>query len=308
MKYEEFGEPVMKIIEQLIANPSGNVAIEDVRGILDTLSEFNKEALEITDEKLRDELSVSYLPVIHSGLLSMTLHGSSDSIRMFQEEWYESLQVNPNTAILHILVQISNISMSVVVLVRKGFDAQAKMLLRSLLELINICIVIMAQKDKMIEYCKGRDENTAKSVWTRSFRTKPVSKLVTKIENSLSFEGVEALIFDLTKNDRRELYKFLSNIAHGSFYTASLGSYSRESAEGTYFLNVFGKYTYASSKTLADLSVLLLYFLVMFDCILREVHNFSFPDNGEPFWGMIKLVKDTFYASAVTVFYEKYVK
>jgi hypothetical protein len=141
-------------------------------------------------------------------------------------------------------------------------DLQARVLLRSLFEEINILIAISSREKMMKSYCKGVNESLANSMWSLYFRTtKHMKKLISEIEYELGFKK-NSEIHQLIKENRNYTYQFLSSVTHGSLFSNLLGSYSFIKDEEDMPLALFGSYTDASSFSLEQLNWQI-YYLVL---------------------------------------------
>ncbi|HWO77803.1 MAG TPA: hypothetical protein VNM69_18205 [Bacillus sp. (in: firmicutes)] len=251
------------------------------------MKENQEISIKNAHDKLNKDLSVSYLAIAYLGYLSVTV----DSIKPFRTD--SGWNKNSNFICSNILTQVTNFSLSIVKLVEQGLDLQAKVLLRSLFEQVNLIIIITSRKEMMNNYCEGVDDNSAFSIWSAKFRTNQIKSMISEIEYDLGLEQDREL-FEWLKEDRNKAYKFLSSVAHGAFYTNLLGSYSMFQDEEYMPFALFGSYTDASIYTLEQLNWLIYYLTIMLNAIQIKVHSFSGPDQCNETYDICKSLEQIF--------------
>ncbi|MED4691305.1 hypothetical protein [Peribacillus frigoritolerans] len=204
---------------------------------------------------------------------------------------------------MNLLSQITKSSLSIVRLIEHGFDQQGKVLLRSLMELINLTILITAKKDSMINYCKGIDDEKANNVWKNNFKTWQVNNQLSEIEKNLSIKENTEIIRKV-KEIRKKTYRYFSNAVHSSYHSTILSNYailpsSVGNIDDIMHFSLFGKYTHASLYSLQDLNWLIFYLIVLLQTILKKVHNFEMPIKDDVMWNIHQVLAQAYLASLV---------
>lgn len=192
-----------------------------------------------------------------------------------------------------ILTQVSNYSLSIVKLIEHGLDLQAKVLLRSMFEVINNLIIITSKEEMMKKYCEGVDEYTSNLVWSNTFRPKQVKNLLSKIEYDLGLREEKELL-QFLKQEKENTYRFLSSITHGSYYSNILGSYSQFKDEEFMPLALFGAYTDASIPSLQQLNWQIFYLTIMLNAIKQRIHRSESPKTNQDLYKTCELLKSIF--------------
>jgi hypothetical protein len=289
LNFEQLDNGVQKIIYKAI-DLYKVLDKEELQGIFELLierGEINKKDVHI---KLNEEISVAYLAIAFLGYLSITV----ESTKPFKSEWGN--RDDSNFIFGTILTQIANYSLSIVKLVESGLDLQAKVLLRSLFEEINIFLVITAREDMMQKYCIGIDDESAFSVWSNNFKQSQLKRKISEIELELGLRKNRNMA-NWLKTNRNQSYMFLSSIAHGSFYTNLLGSYSFIQNEEIMPLALFGSYTEASNNTLGQLNWQIYYFTIMLNAILDQIHKFVLLKEDDDLFNITEALKQIFLNS-----------
>lgn len=143
-------------------------------------------------------------------------------------------------------------------LILSGLDASAKVLLRTLIETLNVCIAVIDNIGLLNEFRAAQDFIIAKKFWNQKLSHSKLNIILTKIEKSLDFDDE---VMDDLKGWREETLSLCSQYVHPS-YVASL--FSAEPPSVLYPYNhspgILGKTSITSLRTLPEVCKAIWYF------------------------------------------------
>lgn len=214
MDYKQINNDVKRIIEVCSGHLRENISKDEIESMFKTIKELGKENVENAVSKFNFGISISYLGAIYLGILTLTL---KNTISPINPRWKESIEIKEVELVVEsMLCQITNYSLAVIKLVEEGFDLQARVLLRSLMEVVETTLVITADEKYMNDYCRGKDVDSAAIIWSENFRRKSINEVLYHIEQTLMEEKNQEILSFLTRH-RKDAYKFYSSILHGFF-------------------------------------------------------------------------------------------
>lgn len=161
-------------------------------------------------------------------------------------------------------------------LVLSGLDYSAKILLRSLMETLNICTLIIADISISYKFNKAEDQKTARHLWLQEFSKNKIEQVLSKIESQVGFNG--EYMREL-KTWRLELSEMMSQFVHPTSISSFLTALPISLTNPTYCVpnGVLGSSNCLSIRTLAIGCKLIWYFSVTALPLLMKLGP-----NGEP--------------------------
>ncbi|MBM4295112.1 MAG: hypothetical protein FJ126_09465 [Deltaproteobacteria bacterium] len=143
-------------------------------------------------------------------------------------------------------------------LILSGLDASAKMLLRTLIETLNVCIAVIDDIELANNFMAAQDFEIAKKFWNQELSSKKLDGILAKIEKKINLE--EEVVRDL-KAWRKETLSLCSQYVHPS-YVASLFAAEPPSVLSPYHHTpgIFGKTSITSLRTLPEVCKAIWYF------------------------------------------------
>lgn len=193
--------------------------------------------------------------------LSMGLFACSIN---FQEEKEKEEYREDAIVYFSLLTNISNAILAIVQLVDNGFEFQANLIMRNLMELLYTLLVVLINKEKRKEYFDSGMLQNEYSVWNKNFRMTRMSEELSEYESDFfDEEFIEKL-----RVMRKEIYQYYSSYIHNDYAFCALSCYSPkqdDSDEEPYLeYNLWGRYNYAGKKILNELNrnmwIIMLYF------------------------------------------------
>lgn len=107
-------------------------------------------------------------------------------------------------------------------LVLSGLDCSAKVVLRSLMETLGICIAVIKEHSIANNYHSAQDFKQAKEFWFKTISRKKLKTILSSVEIEVGFDN--ATIEEL-KKWREEEFSFLSQYVHPSYIAACFSSW-----------------------------------------------------------------------------------
>lgn len=134
MDYKQINSNVNRVIEVCSGHLRENISKDEIGSMFKTIKELRKENVENAVSKFNFGMSISYLGAIYLGILTLTLKNRISPINPI---WKERIEIKEVELVLEsMLCQITNYSLSVIKLVEEGFGLQVRVLLRSLMEIV----------------------------------------------------------------------------------------------------------------------------------------------------------------------------
>lgn len=260
-----------------------HMSLKELDETLIYILETRKHSKNIIGTELRSEISISYLGIVSNGALSMAINQDDLAGNPLPKDYISEDNINPKIVIQALLVQITNYSLSVITLIEQGLDNSARIILRSIFELVAIVLIISWDKDEMIKYIQGMDEEEAKRTWYQHFRIDNLNKKLNALESIL---GLPKSFSQEMNGIRSGSYEFYSSLSHGACFSSVIVAYSFPfDEEKDINLGLFGLYSSASRRTISYLNEILYYLSLMQIIVFNKIHGFKAPSNNE-LWRM----------------------
>jgi hypothetical protein len=212
------------------------------------------------------QISLANAAIACLGLLSLSVYSEKNEEELFPRDWLsDNSRPNANSVLSCMLCQLTNYSLSMVILLERGLDASARALFRIVLELSWIILSVLMFRDEFKEYIKQKDENDAKGIWYRLFTLEKLNRKLAHIEKTMGLD--DQVVLDL-REARKSSYAFYSQVAHHSYTSVILGSRGFSYDGENSAIGLFGGPNEACVSTLHHLNYGLWYFRMLF-CNLR---------------------------------------
>ncbi len=177
-----------------------------------------------------------------------------------------------NTLCTHLLLTISNTSLSIIKLSIDGLDYQAMVLLRNLYETCFTLLNIIIDVDKRKEFFESARKENDNEVWKKHFSMRKMRETIDAYEATLCDNN------ELNNDELDELrewksirYKELSAFAHNSFPNLLLFGYQRvDNPEDIMKPNIWGITSTRAVQILSELDGLLWYTGLVFYKLLLD--------------------------------------
>jgi hypothetical protein len=152
-----------------------------------------------------------------------------DAINLYIGEWtlrsVGTLSKSPSTLqyiFIGFFVQVSNTLSCILSLVKDGFDYQASILVRNLIDISYTLLTLIIDEESRGKFLDAARKSDERTVWHKYFRFERMEKIIWKYISSLGDES-EVLFL---KNMGSEIYHWLSSFVHNDFISIFLYSYS----------------------------------------------------------------------------------
>lgn len=237
-------------------------------------------------KSLQNDYNSIYLACISFLALSVYHEGAYEE-ELLPVNWLsESGKPNPNFVLRRLLTSLLNDSLAIKFLLKEGFDVQARILLRSTLELTWQILILFYNRDDFSRYCKAEFSDEIKKTYFSLFsRDKTYNKLK-EIESALTNEFEHEMLNSLKKH-RQENFDFYSHIAHNSFNSVVFGSMNFIPNTDGLTDGIFGGVTEATEQTLKALNYNLWYFIMIFIAIMVAKYRKNLTNLEGEFWGEV---------------------
>lgn len=234
---------------------------------LNILNSSVEESRKIQEQELSDELLLVNLACLSIGALAIVSFDSEGGNKVLSKEFAAK-----DLFLSTWLTNIANTGRSIVRLCEDGFDTQAKMLVRALHERTRQAVILFYSDEDFEKWHDPDSTDNGRSVHYDLFSKKDrLNKRYHIIERSLANSRSE-YDHELV-NYRRSSDAFFSESVHGSGASVLLGSFAFEHNSESVNPATFGRASSASISTLSHTSFDLLYFLLVFDALLKDIHN-----------------------------------
>lgn len=240
------------------------------------LKHFPDESEREISLEYKDEIELCKLNIVVIALLSIISRDTEDEKPILNE----SFPANGSN-LCGFLANISNTAQSALILILKGFDTQARILLRTLDERILQAIVLFNSEQDYEAWHAGESESDAKTAHYQLFSKKGrLQKKIKALENEMLGSEFDS---EQVQRWRQEQNDSFSMAVHGSMAAVMVGSwaFSLHDEEKVVFPNVFGRASSASRTSFSHLLFQLFYFNALFVGLLRSVHDWVPDESNE---------------------------
>lgn len=240
------------------------------------LKHFPDESEQEISLEYKDEIELCKLNTLVIALLSIISRDSEDEKPILNK----SFPAN-GSQLCSFLANIANTSQSALILILKGFDTQARILLRTLDERILQAIVLFNSEQDYKTWHAGESESDAKAAHYQLFSKKGrLQKKIKALEKEMLGSEFDAEQIERWRQEQNESF---SMAVHGSMASVMVGSwaFTLDDEEKIVFPNVFGHASSASRRSLSHLLFQLFYFNTFFLGLLRSVHDWAPDESNE---------------------------
>ncbi|WP_032870186.1 hypothetical protein [Bacillus sp. UNC69MF] len=198
------------------------------------------------------------------------------------KEEYERI----NQTFQGLLTQLTNGLIGISKLIERGLDYQARVLFRNLAEMSWLTLVLIYDEEWLRMYIQD-------DKYEKYFRPYKIRNKLNEIENAT--ELPQSIKDELNKN-RKQIYKFYSEILHNTYPYPILGAMvKRINGEENLALSLFGKITRYSSRTIHEVNTCIYLFILMFYRALGTLHKLKVEgENDEYFASKSIILMNTF--------------
>jgi hypothetical protein len=187
------------------------------------------------------------------------------------EGWLGRSKRDPNWTFAHLLLSLADHLLGVLYLCQSGLDASARILSRSVKELLDIGLVIVSDPNMMKKYLALNALKDQKQ-WQQSFTRGKIAQAISAL--LLRFGVSEKIVAEAAKRSRWD-YAFLSKVAHGSRLATVLSAYVMPlNNRNVLRLGLYGAPSQGIRSTLGRLNHDALVFNAMLWRILYDIHGF----------------------------------
>ena len=169
-----------------------------------------------------------------------------------------------------------------------GLEWPARVLLRTVKELLNIGIGLVSDPETMKKYLALNPINDIQD-WYRYFSRPKISAKLAELTREFGLPEKEIAKWISTETKE---YSFLSKHAHGSFLHTVLGAYHAPFDEPTRLrYSFYGAASTGTHNTLAGLNWEIVYFNLILWKVLAVRHNFKFSHRKDPWTAVYALAR-----------------
>lgn len=169
--------------------------------------------------------------------------------------------------------------------VKDGYDYQASLLIRPLIELSFLIVSLLIDNDKLYLYF-SLEENYDKELWENNFSFSSLNSLLSEYEKEFTNNSDKEFIKDL-RTWRKNIYKFYSGHTHNAGLPTTVFAYSHpENDEDFMHLNMFGKYVTRIEYLLRDIEMVLYYTMFLVFSNLEKKY-YPKPDHSNQTWSIL---------------------
>ena len=250
------------------------IRMTDVDSVARILSWRRRSTLATVSQELERELSTSYLGVLTLGAWTIAMDQMKKADKPLPPSWTGAKsKPNPNFVLMALLTQVANHAMAVVALTEAGLDNPGRAALRTLQELCWLCLTVVSDSEKMIQYTQGKDERSARRAWYRHFGKRRLIAALANLEKRLGFdvESSEELFAE-----RDNSYDYYSQATHFSFFATSIASLAWSSDGKRASSALFGAPSSPFKGLLEQMNCEVSRFLVMLVAIVTGIHGYEF--------------------------------
>ncbi len=215
-----------------------------------------------TTKKYSKEREVAELYALATGIIACAMHFSADSMK----EKYKK----DNTVYFSLLTNMSNDILGIINLIDNGFEFQAKILIRNLMELMYTLLVTMINEEKRIEYFESADLGNSYAVWQKNFKMSKLNEELAKYEETVFDKELQQEM----KEQRRNMYQYYSSYVHNDFLSMVMGCHSIDKKDNPddseFYYNLWGMYNNESKEILETVNKLIWIHLMYFRYIISK--------------------------------------
>lgn len=250
-----------------------SLGLKDLDNFQKFINENQKNTKNLIEENISEKLDLNNILIQNVSMICVSLLKSQDNDFLFPKNWLHESEI-PNVGIIlgNLVGQLANYGQSISTLSVKGFDNQARSLVRIIGELSCIILVLIFDKDSLIKYCSSHTEDESNETWYKLFGKGKLSKKLSKIEELF---GHDNDIINTFKDHRWELNGFYSQVIHNSFISINVGFFADSFNDGINRPALMGGASSSSRKTVDDCNFYLCYFLIIFYKLILEYHKFT---------------------------------
>jgi len=192
--------------------------MQDIDLLIENITTRTSNSISLMEENAGKELSIAYFGSLIISIMAITL-ADSDKPHPMDPNWLNPEDTpDPNLILEGLLVNIANQCFSIISLATLGFTWPARILLRSTLELSWLTVVLISNREKMLDYCDGINNERERKQFHKHFSGSKLLKELQKIEKELQFDEDTR---ELYSNVRTEAYDLFTKHVHNS-YAATL--------------------------------------------------------------------------------------
>ncbi len=276
-------KPIRKKVSKLLRafnsyyklSGSDRINLKDLDAFFRYISSHDNESNNSIDDSYGEQIYLIVLLLTVFGSLALLLEDIASS-----KDGHDNtiLKSNFSARDIHLcgfLTNICNTASAALSLIKKGYDTQSRVLVRSMEERIYQCIVLFACSEDYAEWDRAEKMVDAKATHYKLFAKK--GRLLNKMR-VLEKKYLKVSDHDNTlKAWRKENQAYYSMAVHGSNTAVMVGSSSGSlhDDELVCFPNLFGVVSNYSEATLEHIISLLHTLLMMLPKILADVHQWT---------------------------------
>lgn len=172
--------------------------------------------------------------------------------------------------VIGFFVQISNTLTCILRLAKDGYDYQATILIRNLIDISYTLLTLMVDEECRTNFLEAARTNNEKTIWYKYFRFEKMEKTIWKYISSIGDENE----IDFIKGKGSEIYHWLSSFVHNDFKNIFLYSYSESKDENEVIkINLQGQYVSRVSTILMMVIEIMFFIDLLFMRMLYDDNN-----------------------------------
>jgi len=250
------------------------ITLQDIDILLEHVSRKSSESVNLMSEKASEDLSIAYFGSLVLSITALKLADNQNS-RPLDSKWLlPESTIDPNIVLESLLVNISNQCFSIINLATLGYAWSARILLRTTLELCWLTVVLVSDREKMLQYCQILNDDIERKLFYKYFSGSKLQKSLTEIEKTLRFSEDVSMLYSKV---RSEAYTFFTKHVHNS-YTAILTGSRAPTFDNPEILDyaLFGSPSIPARGVISSLNQQILFYLIgVLLPILKTVHSFD---------------------------------
>lgn len=189
--------------------------------------------------------------------------------------------------VIGFFVQISNTLTCIFRLAKDGYDYQATILIRNLIDISYTLLTLMVDEESRTNFIEATRTSNEKTIWYKYFRFEKMEKNIWKYISSIGDESE----INFIKGKGSEIYHWLSSFVHNDFKNIFLYSYSESKDENEEIkINLQGQYVSRVSTILMMVIDIMFFTDLLFMRMLYDDKNKMLMDtlcqetDGKIFW------------------------
>ena len=253
---------------------------EAVENIFVYARDMHTEAKISAAAHFNTELTMARSLVASLALMALALYGKDRASRIFPVDWVNSHGApDPDVVIALGLSQLANYGYAVTDLVEKGLETPARALLRPAVELSEILVMIVGDKEVFRAYSSPQTD--AKDNWYQLFSRKRVEKRLASIERLF---GMPEHWISYMREFRKEKTEFFSEAVHHSYRSIVIGGQPTVPGTDHVQLGLLGGPNIGSGVTLEHFTLSVSYCLNGLFALTENVYGFTLEVPMSNFW------------------------